>query len=188
MRRLVYFVASTLDGFIAAPDGGADHFPMGDHVMAQARELPETLPAHLRAHLGASSTPARFDTVLMGRRTYDPALTAGIEDPYAPLDTVVFSRELAPREGRLRITAEDPVSVVRALKARPGRDLWLCGGGKLAAQLAGQIDELTVKLNPLLTGSGLPLIPTPFQPRQLRLMATRTFDSGVVWLTYDLVR
>lgn len=189
MRRLVYFVATTLDGRIAGPDGRLDFFPNGDHVQAQADELPETLPAHVREALGASSRASRFDTVLMGRHTYEPARSAGIEHPYAPLETIVFSRTLSPRdEGGLRITEDDPLRVVHALKAQPGRDLWLCGGGNLAAQLAGEIDELLVKVNPIVAGEGIPLLSGPFEPRALRLRDHRRFDSGVMWLTYDMVR
>ncbi len=187
MRKLVYFVAASVDGFIAGPDGQYDFFPMeGDHIAAQAEELPETLPAHVREALGVATRQARFDTVLMGRATYEPALSAGVVDPYAPLETVVFSRSLPAREGSVRVTAEDPSLVVRALKAKPGRDLWLCGGAKLAAALASEIDELVVKLNPVLAGDGIRLAATGFAPRRLALRGTRTFRSGVTWLTYDV--
>jgi dihydrofolate reductase len=186
MRSLSYFVAMTVDGFIADEAGGFDFFPMeGDHIAAQASDLPETLPAHVRAALGLGDRAARFDTVLMGRRTYEPALAAGIEDPYAPLQTFVFSRTLEARTaGRLRICRDDPREIVRQLKGAPGRDLWLCGGGELAGQLADQIDELVVKVNPLWIGRGTPLRRGEFRVDRLVLESTRTFDSGVVWLTY----
>lgn len=186
MRSLTYFVAMTVDGFIADESGGFDFFPMeGDHIAAQANDLPETLPAHVRAAIGLDDRAGRFDTVLMGRRTYEPALAAGIEDPYAPLQTFVFSRTLEARTaGRLRICQDDPREVVRQLKGAPGRDLWLCGGGELAGHLAEQIDELVVKVNPLWIGRGTPLRSGAFRVDRLVLESTRTFDSGVVWLTY----
>ncbi len=190
MRALTYFVATSVDGFIAGPGGQFDFFPMeGDHIQAQVEALPETLPKHVRDMFGVPTRIARFDTVVMGRGTYEPGLSAGFSDPYAPLRTVVFSRSLpAKEEGALRITAEDPVKVVRALKAEAGKDLWLCGGGKLASVLRDEIDELVVKVNPVLTGGeGIRLFEGDFSPSKLRLRSHRAFDSGVVWLTFDVL-
>lgn len=189
-RKLVYLVACSVDGFIAAPDGRFDFFPMeGDHIAALASELPETLPKHVRAMLKIDAAPARFDTVLMGRATYEPALAAGIAHPYDPLETWVFSRTLPQKEeGGLHVTASDPVTVVRALKAKGGRDLWLCGGAALAGQLVGEIDELVLKVNPVLAGEGVPLVRCGFHPRVLALKAQRAFTSGVLWLTYDVAK
>ena len=75
MRKLVYFVAIGADGSIGGPNGEIDFFPLeGDHIAAQASELPETLPKHVRDMLGPPTRKARFDTVVMGRATYEPAL------------------------------------------------------------------------------------------------------------------
>lgn len=187
MRKLVYFVATSVDGFIAGPAGQFDFFPMqGDHITAQAAELPETLPRHVREALGVSLGESRFDTVVMGRGTYEPGLAAGFEDPYAPLSTVVFSRRLPSREGRLRITADEPAAVVHQLKQQAGRDIWLCGGGALAGQLLAEIDELIIKVNPVLAGDGIRLMQSTFQPRKLTLRHRRLFESGVTWLHYDI--
>jgi dihydrofolate reductase len=187
MRKLVYFVAVTADGFIAGPQGQFDFFPFqGDHIAAQGAELPETFPRHVRDALGITAPAARFDTVLMGRSTYEPGLRAGFPDPYAPLRSIVFSTTMpAKTEGGLRVTAEDPVDVVRALRAEPGKDLWLCGGGNLAGQLAPLIDELVLKVNPVVAQQGIRLWGGDFAPRALRLVASRVFQSGVVWLTYE---
>lgn len=190
MRSLVYFVAATVDGCIAGPGGEFDMFPMeGDHIAAQGAELPETLPAHVRRALGLAERRSRFDTVLMGRSTYEPALRLGIADPYAPLETVVFSSTLPPRvEGGLRVTADDPSRVVRELKGRAGGDIWLCGGGKLASALLGEIDEIVLKVNPVVAGGGVRLFEGGYDPRRLALRSRRAFESGVTWLTFDVVR
>lgn len=190
MRKLVYFVAASVDGCIAGPEGQFDFFPMeGDHIAAQCEELPETLPRHLRTALGLPERQARFDTVLMGWTTYGPALAVGETDPYAPLATFVFSRRQPAREeGLLRVTAEDPVEVVRALKAKQGRDIWLCGGATLASALRSELDELVVKVNPVLAGDGIRLFAGPFAPERLTLRARRAFESGVTWLTYDVAQ
>lgn len=186
MRKLVYFVAVSVDGYIAGPKGEFDFFPLeGDHISTQLEELPETLPLHVRRALGVETRRARFDTVVMGRGTYEPAMSAGIVDPYEPLETVVFSRTLPAKiSGRVRVTADDPVGVVRALKAAEGADIWLCGGGSLAGQLRDEIDELTVKINPVIAGGGVRVFATQYRPSKLVLRGRRGFDSGVTWLTY----
>lgn len=190
MRKLTYFVASTVDGYIAGPDGQFDFFPFeGDHMKALFEDFPETLPLHVRQHLGLPTEQKCFDTVVMGRRTYEPALALGIDDPYAPLRTVVFSRSLPARsEGLLRVTADDPVATVRALKDGDGKGIWLCGGGSLASHLALEIDEVIVKLNPRLAGGGVRLLDGTFRPQNLVLRQQRSYQSGVVFLTYDVVR
>jgi dihydrofolate reductase len=82
----VYYVAVTLDGFIAARDGTTDFFPLSEGYLRQIRaEFPETFPGHLRAALGINAPNAHFDTVVMGRGTYDPALSVGITSPFPHL-------------------------------------------------------------------------------------------------------
>lgn len=190
MRKLVYFIATTADGSIAGPRGEVDFFPIeGDHIAAQVEELPETLPRHVRDMLGVPTRQARFDTVVMGRATYEPALAVGVTDPYAPLETIVFSRTLpARRDGSLRVTGDDPASVIRELKARKGRDIWLCGGGKLASTLADEIDEIVLKVNPVLAPGGLRAFDGTAAPRRLALRSRRAFESGVSWLSFDVLR
>lgn len=173
MRALIYYVAASLDGFIAHPDGRFDSFPMGDHVPAFLAELPG------------------FGAVLMGRRTYAVGLEHGVTSPYPMIaDQIVFSRSLGQSpDPAVRVLAEDAVGAVRRLKAVEGGPIWLCGGAELAGHLrrAGLIDELWVKLNPLLLGAGLPLFGGEgFDPRALDLSASRRFDSGVIELRYRL--
>lgn len=190
MGKLTYFVASTIDGYIAGPQGQHEFFPLaGDHIQALIEDYPETLPVHVRKQLGLTTPPKQFDTVLMGRRTYEPALSLGIDDPYAPLRTFVFSRSLAPRvNGTLHVTSEDPLTTVRTLKRERDARIWLCGGASLASQLAVEIDELVVKLNPRLAGAGVRLLDGEFHPQNLALRSHRVFQSDVLFLTYDVLR
>ncbi|MGC4895387.1 dihydrofolate reductase family protein [Micromonospora sp. DT31] len=187
LRKLAYFVATTLDGFIAAPDGSFDFLPlMPDVAPHLVAEWPQTLPTFAHAQLGVDSPPAgRFDTVLMGRASYEPGLKLGVASPYAHLRQYVFSRSLPPADyPDVEVVAGDPAAFVRELRTRPGRDIWLCGGGHLAGQLLGEIDELVVKLNPVVVGSGIKLVDRGFDPHRLTLTSTRQFDSGVVVLRY----
>lgn len=187
MRKLVYYIAVTLDGFIAAPDGSYDCFVSeGDHLDAIVAELPETLPVHVRSMFGLDGPPARFDTLVMGRETLQPALDVGITSPYPHLRQYVFSRTLAPSDDpTLTVVHEDPLGLVRSLKAEESElDVWICGGGNLAGQLLPEIDELFLKVNPVVLGKGIGLFssgigPDPFPAQLFEHLESRQFDSGV---------
>lgn len=186
MRKLVYYVASTLDGFIAGPDGEIDFYPFGPDLAEFIRtRYPETLPTHVRPSVGIpDGTPnVAFDTLVMGRGTLDPGLKAGIASPYQHLKQYVFSRSLATH-GEPEVVEGDPVTFVRGLKERDGLDIWLCGGGDLAGQLLPEVDELVIKLSPVIAGGGVPLVRRDFDPTHFTLVSTTPLPGGVVVLTY----
>lgn len=194
LRKLVYYIAGTLDGFIAGPDGSDPTGPNGfwpvpeDYLAHMIAEYPETLPGPARAALGITDPGTRFDTVVEGRRTYQIGLDAGVPDAYPHLRHLVFSRTLtAAPAPQVEVTAEDPVATVRALKKEQGKDIWLIGGGELAGALLPEIDQLIIKLAPLTIGSGIPLFgaKTSFQPASWTLSQHRVLDSGAAFLTYD---
>jgi dihydrofolate reductase len=180
MRALTYYVAATLDGYIAGPDGQFDFFPFeGELMQAVLADWPETMPVQARGPLGLTAVPhRRFDTVVMGRGTYEPALQAGITSPYAHLEQYVVSSALRVDEPDIHVVA-DPVELVRELKTRDGMGIWLAGGGKLAAALRDEIDELVIKRNPIVIGSGVSLFDGAFTPTRLVPAWTRELDGGV---------
>lgn len=180
MRTLTYYVAATLDGYIAGPDGEFEFFPFeGELLQTVLADYPETLPVQARGPLGLADVPnRRFDTVVMGRATYEPALKAGITSPYPHLEQYVVSSSLRLDEPDIQV-ATDPVTLVRDLKARDGLGIWLAGGGKLAAALRGEIDELVIKRNPLVLGSGISLFEGPFGPTSFVSAWSRELDGGV---------
>ncbi|MCP3798776.1 dihydrofolate reductase family protein [Allokutzneria sp. A3M-2-11 16] len=186
MRKLSYYIASTVDGCIAAPDGAADFFPWdGDHNAVMTAEYPETLPTHVAAAVGLPTPePRHFDTVVMGRGTYDVVLEEGFPSPYAHLRQYVFSTGLERQHPDVEIVSGDPVAKVRELKAQEGKGIWLCGGGNLAGVLREEIDELLVKIYPIVAGAGIRLFDGEFRATGFRLAAHRVFDSGMVFMTY----
>ncbi|MGW7823494.1 dihydrofolate reductase family protein [Streptomyces puniciscabiei] len=186
MRKLTYYVAASLDGYIAAPDGSYDFLPFEGEVReAILAEYPETMPVHVRGPLGLTGVPHRhFDTVVMGRGTYEPALRAGITSPYAHLRQYVVSRTLTPADPEVEIVTGDPAELVRGLKEQDGMGIWLAGGGRLAAALREEIDELVIKYNPVVIGAGIPLFDGEFAPTAFVRSARRDFDSGVSIVTY----
>lgn len=169
MRKVQYFVACSVDGFIAHEDGTWEGFLM------EGRPVNDYLDS-LR----------RYETVLMGRRTYEVGLRAGTTDPYPSMDSYVFSRTLdtSPDE-RVHLVSGDAGAMVRELKNREGGDIYLCGGAGLATALLkeGLIDEIILKVNPFLMGSGIPLFRGAPQTT-LELLSSKTYDNGCVWLHY----
>ncbi|MFE0138288.1 dihydrofolate reductase family protein [Streptomyces sp. NPDC059037] len=186
MRKLTYYVAVTLDGYIAGPDGSFDFFPFEGEVRETIMaEYPETLPVVARGPLGLSDTPnKRFDTILMGRSTYEAGLPIGMTSPYPQLRQYVISSTLTETPSDVTLVADDPVGLVRELKQEDGLDIWLCGGGKLAGALFDEIDELVLKRNPFVIGSGIPLFESPFAVTGFTVSANRSFDSGVNMTTF----
>ncbi len=190
MRKLVYYVATTLDGFIAGPGGGdpsgADYFPVTPDVIRYiVGNYPETLPGPARAALGIDGPGQAFDTVLEGRASYEVGLAAGLTDAYPHLRHLVFSATLESRDPAVEIVRAGALDRVRALKAEEGKDLWLVGGGTLAHSLLPEIDRLVLKQNRSVIGSGIPLFNGPFQPHLFRPVDETLLDSGVRVLTYD---
>lgn len=190
MRKLIYYVAVTVDGFIAAPDGAFDFFPLeGDHGPWLTERYPETIPGHFRETFGLTQArPRAFDTVLMGRATHQVAVDEGLASGYPHLRQYVFTSHPGdlPVEDGLTITSGDPVAVVRELKAEPSDlDIWLCGGGALAATLIDEIDEFRLKVNPLILGAGIPLVAGQAAPvLSLRRRMAREFESGVTYMEF----
>ena len=90
----------------------------------------------------------------------------------------------------MNLVPHDPARFVAELKEGEGGTIWICGGGQLATALfeANLVDELIVKLNPIVFGSGIPMLGTPQPTRRLTLSSTRHFPSGHVWLEYEVDR
>lgn len=181
MRKLTYFIACSADGFIARKNGSFDFFPRtGDHLPHIAAEYPETIPGHLRDQLGAHGHNRHFDTVLMGRTTYEVGASIGVTNPYPHLVQYVVSRTMAASpDPVVRLVSEDPAVFVRKLKQGEGLDIWLCGGARLAGALYREIDELILKVNPVMVGAGIPLFEHSSGVKSLELMAHGTFAGGV---------
>ncbi len=185
MRDLVYYVATSLDGFIADPRGDVSCFPQDPETLARLFErYPETCPAHVREHLGVSGEPQRFDTVLMGRSTFAPAEDAGLTGgAYPHLRQIVVTHRDLPGASGVESWSGDVTARVAALKEEPGGDIWLCGGADLAGQLIGLVDEVRVKVNPVVLGAGVPLFSGALTPRATSAVQVEQLPGGVALMT-----
>ena len=168
-RQVRYQVAASLDGFVAGPHGEADWIPMDPDI-----------------DFGALW--AQFDTLLMGRRTYEGMVSQGQSGGAFGMKTVVVSRTLKGEDHPgVTIIADGLAGAVATLKAKPGKDIWLFGGGELFRSLAslGLVDRVEVALVPVVLGGGIPLAPPPMARTRLRLDGHRLYKkSGIMLLEY----
>lgn len=188
MRKLVYYIAVSLDGYIAGPNGEVGFYPTSDSYTAwMSQRFPDTIPTHVRAMIGVTDAPNKnFDTLVMGLGTYQPALDIGIASPYAHLKQYVISSTLEKVDDpSVTLVRSDPIALVRELKQQDGLDIYLAGGGKLAGALLPEVDELVIKSYPVLAGAGVPMISGGFQPTQFTPTHRESFDNGVfvTWYT-----
>jgi dihydrofolate reductase len=167
MRRVRYQVACSLDGYIAGPEDDFDWIP------------PD--PA-----FDFTALYAQFDTLLMGRRTYEIVQGAGPAEP--GMRTIVASRSMRSEDHPGIEVVADVDARVRELRAEPGRDIWLYGGGELFAQLlaADLVDTVEPAIIPILLGGGVPFLPAPAVRRRLTLLRHTAYPSGMILLEYTV--
>lgn len=170
MRQLRYSVASSLDGYIAGPNGEFDWILIDPDIDFAAMY-------------------AGFSALVMGRRSYHVYVSTGSAEG-APLPTYVYSRTLPEGERDGVTFVRDAASHVRTLKqSAESKPLWLWGGGNLFRQLAeaGLVDGVEVAIIPVLLGGGIPLLPPPGPRLSLKLRAHRLFaKTGTLLLEYDV--
>ncbi|MFE5604285.1 dihydrofolate reductase family protein [Streptomyces coelicoflavus] len=194
MRKLTYFIACSIDGFIGGPDGDASFmYPFVDEEFLGflKEEYPETIATQGRRALGIDDLPnKRFDTVVQGRASYDLALKEGNTSPYAHLREYVASRTLAESpDPNVEIVSADLAGRVRELKAEDSAlDIYLCGGSVVAGELVDEIDELVIKTYPVILGTGMPMFASGFAVSEFVADSVRSFGNGAVVRTYHRKR
>ena len=168
MRRVRFSVAMSLDGYIAGPNGESDWIVMDPDI-------------DFSALMGA------FDTVLLGRKTYEATRQQGGGGAMPGVQAYVFSRTLRQADCPGVIVSDKPAEAVPELKSRPGKDIWLFGGGLLFRSLLelGLVDAVEVAVIPVLLGGGVSLLPHPAREAKLRLVKHQIYEkTGTVSLEY----
>lgn len=173
MRSVICYIASSLDGYIARPDGSLDWLPL----------------AGGEEDYGYAEFYASVDTILMGRKTYDLVKSFGTY-PYEGKEAYVFSRSQGGQNDRhARFISDDPGVFISEVKRKSGRDIWLVGGGQIlrAVLEAGQLDLIILTIIPILIGSGIPLFPATKGDHPLRLVRSRAYPNGLVQVEYQVI-
>ena len=175
MRPIIYYVATSLDGYICGPNADISGFvATGKGVEQYLQDL------------------QAFDTVIMGRKTYEFGYEFGLQPgqpAYPQMRHFIFSKSLTftdPHE-KVKVCPLD-LSIIRDLKAEEGSPIYLCGGGEFAGWLLDHqlIDILKIKLNPFIQGAGVPLFGSSTTVCQTRLVDTQQYEEGLQIITYQL--
>ena len=171
-RNVIVHIATSADGYIARPDG--------DLEWLTSRPAP-------KGFYGMGAFMRTVDTMLLGRKTYEVSLRMG-----ATFDSrsrhVVFSRQPPPADTPpgVEFVHEAIGSFVSRLRERPGKDIWLMGGGELIASFLDEqaIDEFVISVVPVFIGDGIPLIARRHRHVPLDLLSVERFEDGLVQLRY----
>ena len=170
-RRVRYLVATSLDGYIAGPNGEYDWIPTDPDI-------------------DFAAIADRFDTLLIGRKTYEPMASAGPAESWPGMTSYVFSTTLRPEDHPdVSLVRENAADCVADLRARPGKDIWLFGGGELFRSLhaAGLVDAIETAVIPVVLGEGIPMAPAPLARTGLELKSHRIYEkTGIVALEYAI--
>jgi len=173
LPEIVYYVAASLDAYIATDDGGVDWL---------------TPFQSTREDHGAGDLYSSVDALLMGSHTYEFALQLG-HWPAPDKPSWVFThRDLRVLHPSITLTSQTPAEVVELLRTRGVRRAWLMGGGKLATSFrsAGLISHFIISVFPVILGAGIPLFaPTVSPEDRLRFIEAKPFPDGIVQLSYE---
>jgi len=169
MRKVIFGGANSLDNYFARPDGGLDWLLWGDEAAAFMKDYWKT-----------------FDTMVMGRITYEASLQHG-GGAYPGMDAYICSTTMTP--GRMdngAIVVSDGIQLVSELKERKGRDVCIMGGGILARSLfeADLIDEIGFNIHPVILGGGIPLYYELSKQIDLELLECQAWKNGCVLVRY----
>jgi dihydrofolate reductase len=170
-RKIILYIAMSLDGYIAKPN---DDLSFLSIVEKEGEDY------------GYADFVATVDTVLIGRKTYD-WVTKQVEFPHADKTAYIITRTPRPNIGKTVYYRGDLTELIRKLKSEPGKNIFCDGGAEIVNELLKNnlIDELIISVIPILVGEGTRLFKEGRPERTLKLISTKTFESGLVQLRYQ---
>lgn len=174
MRKVILYIAMSLDGYIADKNGKVDWLS-GD----SSAEISDA---------GYGDFIQKIDTVVMGWTTYHQVTTELSPDHWVYEDqhTYVITHRSISSTDAITFTAEDPCTLIRDLKSRSGSNIWICGGADIVRQLMNEnlIDLYHISVIPTLLGNGVRLFPVSERELRLRLLLAR-YSGGITELLYE---
>ena len=186
--KVILYVASSVDGYIARPDGAVDWL---EPAPEPAPEPGEEAGEEAGEDYGYREFIAGVGVVLMGRITYEQILSFGVDYPYPDAAGYVFSRTRAgEQDDNVRfVDGGDIAGLVARLRAEQDKNLWLVGGGQLVREFLrlDLIDRIELFILPIILGAGIPLFPPDTPTLNLTLTNCQSYDTGLVQLTYRKV-
>jgi len=176
-RKIIVHAATSADGYIARPDGDFEWLN---------RPVPKD-------NYGMIEFTSSIDTILWGRKTYDVGLKmGGGQLAWAqPFQNYVFSRDPQTTPAAGFEFVRGPVGeFAKDLRARPGKDIWMMGGSEIIAAFldAGEVDEFSTHVIPILIGEGIPLVQPRHRSVELKLISSKSFADGVIHVHYSVHR
>lgn len=172
-RKLVLYIACSVDGFIAGPD---DDLGFLDAMHSEGEDY------------GYGELLSRVDTVLMGRKTYDWVMSQVAEFPHAGMQSFIITRSKRPSVGNTHFYSGSLGDLIAKLKSEPGKDVFVDGGAALVNALLREnlLDEMIISVVPVLLGKGVRLFEDGGLLQNLHFMGSQQFRSGLVQLKYEL--
>ena len=179
MRKIIVYIATSADGFIARKDGAVDWLDR----------------PRIKGDYGMGKFFKSIDTILWGRKTYDMVLRFQKEGKDAPdmsgIKNYAFSRHPPRKVARGFEFVKEPIKkFARHLRAKKRKDIWMMGGAGLIASFLdeGEIDEFIIHVIPTLFGEGIPLVAPRHRTVPVKLVSIKKFSDGVLRLHYEVLR
>ena len=170
-RKLVLYIAMSLDGYIAKPSGDIGFLSM---VEQEGQDY------------GYNDFVDTVDTVIIGRRTYDKVIAMGFEYPHSDKDVYILTRTPKPAVGNFKFYTDDIVQLVSRLKSQFGKNIYCDGGAEVANELMKNnlVDEFVISIIPILLGEGIRLFKDGRPEQTLELVSSKSFEKGLTQLHY----
>ena len=174
MRKIVLYIAASIDNYIAKTDGNIDWLEDPSYIVEGE-------------DFGYGKFYASIDTTLMGNVTYQKVLGFDVPFPYSDKKNYVFSRSEKGNDKNVEYVSGDIVAFTKQLKKQPGKDIWLVGGGKINTVFLekGLIDQIILTIIPVTLGDGIPLFQKGTAEKKFILEKSESFKNGMVQLAFN---
>jgi len=170
-RKVIVYIAASVDGYIAAPDGDLSFL---SKVEKEGEDY------------GYGAFISTVDTVVLGKNTYDKVLSMGYPFPHADKEAYIITRTERATDGTIHFYTGDVVELLTRLKEKNGKNIFIDGGAFVVNRLLshGLVDELYLSYIPVLLGNGIALFKQGNPLQSLELQTVKTFETGLVQLHY----